>query len=72
MHSDIVQFALNCPEYTIVSGGGPAVYPLLHPIPVQRPFQIVGVDLPLTKRGNRHVLVCSRTIFQVAYGISNH
>jgi hypothetical protein len=28
--------------------------------PVQRPFQIVGVDimdLPLTKRGNQHVLV---------------
>ena len=35
-------------------------YPPLHPIEVQRPFQIIGVDimdLPVIKRGNRHVLV---------------
>jgi len=34
--------------------------PPLHPIPVSRPFQIVGVDvmdLPLTKSGNCHVVV---------------
>ena len=34
--------------------------PLLHPIPVQYAFQIVGVDvmdLPTTERGNRHVIV---------------
>ena len=35
MHGDVVQFARNCPECTIVSGGGPAVYPPLHPFPVQ-------------------------------------
>ena len=60
MHADLVQFAKNCPECTIVSGGGRVVKPPLHPIQVQRPFQIIGVDimdLPLTDRGNRHVLV---------------
>ena len=34
--------------------------PPLQPIPVQRPFQIIGVDimdLPKTERGNKHVLV---------------
>ena len=34
--------------------------PPLHPIPVSKPFQIVGVDimdLPLTKCGNCHVVV---------------
>ena len=60
MHADLVQLAKNCPECTIVSGGGRVVKPPLHPIEVQRPFQIIGVDimdLPLTDRGNRHVLV---------------
>ena len=36
------------------------VRPPLHPIPVSRPFQILGVDvmdLPLTASGNKHVLV---------------
>ena len=41
--------------------GGPAVgRPPLQPIPVQRPFQLVGVDimdLPKTELGNKHVLV---------------
>ena len=34
--------------------------PPLHPIPVQRVFQIVGVDvmdLPITEAGNKHVVV---------------
>ena len=34
--------------------------PPLHPIPVSRPFQIFGVDimdLPVTRAGNRHVVV---------------
>ena len=60
MHKDIMHFVQNCPECTIVSGGRKTVHPPLHPIPVQRPFQILGVDimdLPLTKQGNRHILV---------------
>jgi len=34
--------------------------PPLYPIPVKRPFQIVGVDivdLPITTAGNKHVIV---------------
>ena len=36
------------------------ITPPLHSIPVERPFQIVGVDimdLPITSQGNKHVLV---------------
>ena len=36
------------------------LHPHLHPIPVSRPFQIIGVDvmdLPTTALGNKHVLV---------------
>ena len=60
MHRDCVQFARNCPECAIVSGGGKVAKPPLHPIPVARPFQIVGVDimdLLTTNQGNKHVLV---------------
>lgn len=60
MHADALQFARNCPECAIVSGGAKPTRPPLHPIPVQRPFQIVGVDvmdLPKTTDGNRHVIV---------------
>ena len=60
MHADLVKFAWNCPECAIFSGGGRICKPLLHPIKVNRPFQIVGVDIidfPPTKQGNRHVLV---------------
>ena len=44
----------------IVSGSGRRNKLPLHPIPVQRPFQIVGVDimdLPATQQGNKHVMV---------------
>ena len=60
MRRDILHFIRNFPECTVVSGGQRTVYPPLHPIEICRPFQIIGVDimdLPLTKRGNRHVLV---------------
>ena len=43
-----------------MSGGGKVTRPPLHPIPVGRPFQIVGVDvmdLPMTSDGNCHVVV---------------
>ena len=56
----IVRFVRSCPECTIVSGGATPVTPPLHPIEVQRPLQILTVDimdLPLTKHGNRHALV---------------
>ena len=60
MHRDAVHFARNCPECSIVSGGGRVCKPPLHPIPVQRPFQILGIDimdLPTTQQGNKHVVV---------------
>ena len=60
MHGDAMRFARNCPEYTIVSGGGRVCWPPLHPIPVKRPFQIFWVDimdLPTTQQGNKHVVV---------------
>ena len=60
MHHDTLQFARNCPECAIVSGNGRRNRPPLHPIPVQRPFQIMGMDvmeLPKTDKGNRYVIV---------------
>ena len=60
MHADALQFAWNCPECAIVTGRAKLTRPPLHPIPVQRPFQIVRVDvmdLPKTIDGNSHVLV---------------
>jgi len=47
-----------------VSGNGQLVKPPLHPIPVQRPFQILGVDvmdLAITEEGNKHLVVFKTT-----------
>ena len=60
MYVDVHNTVKSCPECAIVSGGGRKTKPPLHPIPVQRPFQIIGVDimeLPKTKKGNRYVVV---------------
>ena len=60
MYSDALEYAENCPECTIVSGSGRHYKPPLHPIPVNRPFQIIGVDLmelPKTCKGNKYVIV---------------
>ena len=60
MYQDVEDFCRNCPQCVIVSGCGRHNKPPLHPIPVQRPFQIVGVDimdLPTTQQGNKHVVV---------------
>ena len=59
-YADCQRFARNCLECAVVIGGGRATHPPLLPIPVERPFQIVGVDvidLPPTENGNRHILV---------------
>ena len=51
MYGATQQFVKNCPERAIVSGTGQHLPPPIHPIPVKRPFQIVGVDvmdLPVT------------------------
>ena len=60
MFADAVHYARNCPECATVSGGRKVLRPPLHPIPVNKPFQIVGVDimeLPKTTQGNKYVLV---------------
>ena len=60
MYGDTQKFTTNCPQCAIVTGGGRHRRPPLHPIPVSRPFQIVGVDimeLPRTDSGNQYVLV---------------
>ena len=60
MYSDAERYVRSCPECIIATGTGRKCRPPLHPIPVQRPFQILGIDvmdLPVTKLGNRHVVV---------------
>lgn len=60
MHRDVVEHCRSCPQCTVVNASGRVHKPLLHPIPVERGFQIVGVDvmeLPRTKKGNRYVVV---------------
>ena len=57
---DAERYVRSCPECIIATGTGRKCRPPLHPIPVQRPFQILGIDvmdLPVTKLGNRHVVV---------------
>ena len=58
--SDAKKFVKSCPECAIVMGSGRVNKPPLHPIPVSRPFQILGIDvmdLPVTDQGNKHVVV---------------
>ena len=60
IYRDVMDFCKSCPDCAVVSGTGRKYVPPLHPIPVQRPFQIFGVDimeLPITERGNRYVIV---------------
>ena len=64
MYSDALEDALeyckSCPECATVTGGGRVAKPPLHPIHVEHPFQILGVDvmeLPKTTSGNKYVLV---------------
>ena len=60
MYEDVMSHCRNCPQCVFVSGSGRHVKPPLHPIPVNRPFQVLGVDimdLPITESGNKHVVV---------------
>lgn len=67
MYKDTLAFCRSCPDCAVVSGYGRKLNPPLHPIAVQRPFQVFGVDimeLPVTSQGNRYVIVFQD--FQVA------
>ena len=58
MYVDVQNEVKSCPECAVGSGGGRKTKPPLHPIPVQKPFQIIGVDImELPKIGNRYVVV---------------
>ena len=60
MYVDSVAWCKRCPECAITTGAGQQHKPPLKPIPVQRPFQIIGLDimdLPRTEQGNKHVIV---------------
>lgn len=60
LYRDCVAFCKNCAVCVVVSGSGRIQRPPLHPIPVQKPFQIIGVDimeLPITENGNKYVIV---------------
>ena len=60
MYTDVYKYCHGCPQCATATGGGRKSKPLLHPIPVQRPFQIIGVDvleLPKTESGNKFAIV---------------
>ena len=60
MYRDVDRHCKSCPQCAVVTGAGRPGRPPLRPIPVSRPFQIVGVDvmdLPRTERSNKHVIV---------------
>ena len=76
MYVDTLKYVESCPECTIATGAGRHYKPPLHPIPVSRPFQIVGADLmelPKTEKGNRYVLVLQDylTKWPLAYPMSD-
>ena len=59
-YKDAINFCKNCPDCVVVSGTGKHARPLLKPIQISRPFQIMGVDimeLPVSRRGNQYVIV---------------
>ena len=45
LYKDVIEWCQSCPECSVVTGAGRKHVPLLHPIPVERPFQILGVDI---------------------------
>ena len=60
MYKDCVDYCRSCVECAVVKGTGKVQRPPLHPIPVQRPFQILEVDimeLPVMQQGNQYVIV---------------
>ena len=60
MYADTSEYCKKCPQCTVVSGSGRRTKPPFELIPVQRPFQILGMDvmdLPKTELENQHVLV---------------
>lgn len=60
MYTDSIQYTRSCPQCIVVGENVQVKKPPLQPIPVDRNFQIVRVDimeLPKTTQGNRYVVV---------------
>ena len=60
MYQDIINFSHGCAQCAIVTGSGRRQLPPLQSIPVDHPFQIVGLDIiasPLTAFGNKYAIV---------------
>ena len=60
MYNDVLSYCKRCPECATVTGSSRQHWPPLKPIPIQRPFQKIGVDimdLPCMEQGNKHVIV---------------
>ena len=75
MHQDILSSIKNCPQCATVTKAGRKRLPPLQSIPVNHPFQIVGVDiieLPLTTNGNKYAIVFQDLItkWPMVYAIS--
>ena len=45
MYANVTKFCQSCPQCIVVNSTECVNKPPLHPIPVQRPFQIFGVDV---------------------------
>ena len=45
MYQDIINYTRNCPQCDIATGVGRRQSPPMKSIPVDHPFQIVGVDI---------------------------
>ena len=60
MYKNALDFNCGCGGCATIAGVGLSNKPSLHPIPVQRRFQIVGVDimeLPITMNRNHYIIV---------------
>ena len=60
MYKDLMEYARNCPQCTVIERSERKQIPSLVPIPVDHPFQILGADvmeLPLTTKGNKYLIV---------------
>lgn len=58
MYSDVLSFCVLILQWSLDLDS--STDPSLQPIPIQRPFQKIGVDvmdLPCIERGNKHVVV---------------
>ncbi len=58
--TEIHQFYRSCLTFAAYRGAGRRCKPLLHPIPVAGPFDMIRVDIlemPATLQGNRYVVV---------------